>query len=163
MNKGLWLLLITAMLSVWNAGIVWFTQLAVYPLWPLVEAQHFHDFHLAWWRGMWPSFAPVVLMLLCSVALFWVRPKGISTPLLWMGIALQVTVHTLTVLFWAPIQAAMATPQGMSMLKYQQLMSTHWWRVGLFVAYAALSVWMLSTAITANALAGPRKDERASV
>jgi hypothetical protein len=162
-NKGLWLLFITAMLSVWNAGIVWFTQLAVYPLWPLVDAQHFHDFHLTWWHDMWPSFAPVVLMFLCSVALLWVRPQGIPKWLLWMGLALQATVHTVTALFWAPIQAAMATPQGMSMLKYQQLMNTHWWRVGLFVAYAALTVWMFSTAIKANTMAGHQRETSASV
>lgn len=163
MTKGLWLLFITAMLSVWNAGIVWFTQLAVYPLWPLVDAQHFHDFHLTWWHDMWPAFAPVVLMFLCSVALLWVRPKGISMRLLWMGIALQATVHVLTVFFWAPIQAAMATPEGMSMLKYQQLMNTHWWRVGLFLAYAALTVWMLSTAINANARPGRQSEEPSSI
>ena len=163
MNKGLWLLFVTAMLSVWNAGIVWFTQLAVYPLWPLVDAQHFHDFHLTWWHDMWPALAPVILMLFCSVALLWVRPKGISRWLIWVGIALQVTVHTLTGLFWAPIQAAMATPQGMSMMKYQELMNTHWWRVGLFMVYAALTVWMLSTAIGETTMAGQQSDTRASV
>ena len=163
MDRGLWLLFITAMLSVWNAGIVWFTQLAVYPLWPLVDAQHFHDFHLTWWHDMWPAFAPVVLMLFCSVALLWVRPKGISTWLVGVGIALQATVHLLTAFFWAPIQAAMATPHGMSLLKYQQLMNTHWCRVGLFVTYAALKVWMLSTAIQATTRAGHPRKARASV
>jgi hypothetical protein len=154
MTRGSWLLFVTAMLSVWNAGIIWFTQLAVYPLWPLVDARHFHDFHLTWWHAMWPSFAPVILMFLCSFVLLWVRPKAISVSLLWLGIALQIAVHALTVLFWAPIQAAMATPEGMSMLKYQQLMNTHWWRVGLFAGYAALCVWMLAQSIRAEALAG---------
>jgi hypothetical protein len=143
MSKTWWLLFTTAMLSVWNAGIVWFTQIAVYPLWPLVDPGHFHDFHLTWWHDMWPSFAPVILMFLCSVVLLRNHPADVSKVLLWIGVLLQVTVHTLTALFWAPIQASMATPQGMSVLKYQQLMSTHWLRVSFFLAYAALMIWIV--------------------
>jgi hypothetical protein len=144
MSKAWWLLFTTALLSVWNAGIVWFTQIAIYPLWPLVDAQHFHDYHLTWWHDMWPAFGPVVLMLGCSIALFWIRPAGISKGMLWAGVLLQVAVHTLTVVFWAPVQATMATSKGISLAKYQQLMSTHWWRVAFFCAYAALAIWMFS-------------------
>jgi hypothetical protein len=143
MDRNWWLLFATAMLGVWNAGIIWFTQIAVYPLWPLVDGEHFHDYHLTWWHDMWPAFGPVGLMLLCSIALLWMRPPGISRPLLWLGILLQVAVHTLTAFYWAPIQATMATPQGMSALKYEQLMSTHWWRVAFFWVYAALMIWMV--------------------
>ena len=144
MIKSWWLLFATALLSVWNAGIVWFTQIAVYPLWPLVGPLHFHDYHLAWWRGMWPSFAPVVLMFFCSIALLWMRPAGVSRLLLWIGVLLQLAVHVLTAFFWAPIQAAMATSDGMSVVLYQQLMSTHWLRVGMFLAYAALMIWIFA-------------------
>jgi hypothetical protein len=148
MSKGWWLLFTTAILSVWNAGIVWFTQIAVYPLWPLVDAQHFPAYHLTWWHDMWPAFAPVILMFLCSAVLLWIRPVGIAKWLLWLGVLLQVTVHTLTAFFWAPIQASMATPQGMSVLKYQQLMGTHWLRVAFFLVYAALMVWMVTRSLS---------------
>ncbi len=148
MTKSLWLLFTATMLGVWNAGIVWFTQIAVYPLWPLVGAQQFHDYHLTWWHAMWPAFAPVILMLFCSIALLWIRPCGISRTFLWLGIALQVAVHTFTAFFWAPVQATMATPEGMSMMKYQELMNTHWWRVLFFWAYAALMIWMFSRSLT---------------
>ncbi len=147
MTKGLWLLFTATMLGVWNAGIIWFTQIAVYPLWPLVGAQQFHNYHLTWWHDTWPTFAPVILMLFCSIALLWTRPRGISTTFLWLGIALQVIVHTLTAFFWAPVQATMSTPEGMSMLKYQELMNTHWWRVLFFWAYAALMIWMFSRSL----------------
>jgi hypothetical protein len=147
MSRSWWLLFTTALLSVWNAGIVWFTQIAVYPLWPLVDAAHFHDYHLTWWHDMWPSFGPVILMFLCSIALLWNRPAGISKWLLWLGILLQVIVHTLTGFFWAPIQATMGTPEGISILKYQQLMSTHWWRVAFFLVYAALMIWMVAISL----------------
>jgi magnesium-transporting ATPase (P-type) len=75
-------------------------------------------------------------------------PTGISKWLLWLGVLLQVTVHTLTALFWAPIQASMATPQGMSVRKYHQLMSTHWLRVSFFLAYAALMIWMVTRSLS---------------
>lgn len=83
-------------------------------------------------------------MLLCSIALLWNRPAGVSKFVLWIGIALQMTVHTLTAFFWAPIQATMATPQGMSALKYQELMGSHWLRVSCFVVYAALMIWVFA-------------------
>jgi hypothetical protein len=144
MKKSWWLLFATALLSVWNAGIIWFTHIAVYPLWPLVGPDRFHDYHLAWWHGMWPAFAPVGLMLLCSILLLRWRPEGISRLLLWIGILLQLTVHALTAFFWAPIQASMSTPEGMSMVKYQELMSTHWLRVAFFWAYAGLMIWIVA-------------------
>jgi hypothetical protein len=148
MSKAQWLLLTTAMLGVWNAGIIWFTQIAVYPLWPLVDAAHFHDYHLAWWHVMWPAFGPVGAMFLCSVALLWARPARISKGVLWAGILLQLAVHMLTIFFWAPIQATMATPNGISLVKYEQLMSTHWWRVIFFWAYAALMIWAVARSTT---------------
>ena len=143
-----WLLFATALLSIWNVGIVWFTHIAVYPLWPLVGPKDFSAYHLSWWRYMRPAFGPVVLMFLCSVALLFVRPQGIATEFLWLGVALQICVHSLTVAYWAPIQAALAAPDGMSQQKYSQLMSTHWWRVGFFAAYAILMVWMVSRSLT---------------
>lgn len=141
MSKTWWLLFGTTVLSVWNTGIVWFAQIAIYPLWPLVGSQRFHDYHLAWWHDMWPSFGPVVLMLIGSVILLLMRPDGIPRWSLRAGVLLQVTVHLLTAFFWAPIQAAMATDAGMSWTKYEQLMSTHWLRVAFFFAYGILMLW----------------------
>ena len=56
------LLLATAILAAWNAGIVWFTPIAVYPLWLVVDAAHVHAYHLTWSHAMWPAFPPVVAM-----------------------------------------------------------------------------------------------------
>jgi hypothetical protein len=148
LNPGWWLLFFTALLSVWNAGIIWFTHIAVYPLWPLVDGASFHRYHLTWWRRMRPSFGPVALMLLCSIAMLWVRPHGVSLGFLVLGILLQVSVHSLTIFYWAPIQAAMETRQGMSSQKYRQLMSTHWWRVGFFAAHAALMLWLVTSSLS---------------
>jgi len=42
MGKAWWLLFLAVSLGVWNAGIV--TQIAVYPLWPLVGPHEFHAY-----------------------------------------------------------------------------------------------------------------------
>jgi hypothetical protein len=135
-------------LSIWNAGIVWFTQIAVYPLWPLVGREQFHDYHLTWWHDMWPAFGPVILMLAFSIVLLWRVPEGVSKKLLWLGLLLQLTVHSLTAFFWAPVQAAMSTDNGMSTVLYNELMATHWIRVLFFVAYAGLMVWLVVTSVS---------------
>lgn len=121
----------------------WFTQIAVYPLWPLVGREQFHLYHLTWWHDLWPSLGPVILMLVCSVILLWKVPVGVSKHLLWLGVLLQLTVHSLTAFFWAPVQAAMATSDGMSAVLYHELMATHWFRVLFFLVYAGLMVWLV--------------------
>ncbi|HEV2731878.1 MAG TPA: hypothetical protein VGV15_17745, partial [Terriglobales bacterium] len=81
----------------------------------------------------------------------WIRPQGIPAWSLWLGVLLQAAVHTLTAFFWAPIQATMATPDGMSLAKYQALMDTHWFRVAFFLSYAILMIWSFgSYAMTAS-------------
>ena len=157
MTKAWWLLLATAMLAMWNAGIVWFTQIAVYPLWPLVDAAHFHAYHLAWWHAMWPAFAPVVAMFACAVALLRARPAGVPRRWLWLGVALQLAVHTLTALFWAPMQAALATPAGLAAPEYARLMHTHWLRVAFFFAYALLMLGMLRRSVADAARPAPAR------
>lgn len=147
MDRKLWLLFVLTMLGIWNAGIIWFTQIAVYPLWPLVDA---HLYHVTWWHDMWPTFGPVGLMLICSFALLKVRPRGVPLWAAWVGIALQIILHTLTIVYWAPIQTSMGTSAGMSVVKYNELMATHWWRVAFFWAYAALMVWMFGRSIKAQ-------------
>jgi hypothetical protein len=87
MSKGWWLLFTTAILSVWNAGIVWFTQIAVYPLWPLVDAQHFPAYHLTWWHDMWPAFAMgthwlrVAFFLVYAALMVWMVTRSLSREL----------------------------------------------------------------------------------
>jgi hypothetical protein len=147
MSRNWWLLFATMILSIWNAGIVWFTQIAVYPLWPLVGRDQFHDYHLTWWHDMWPSFGPVILMFVCSVVLLWKVPAGVSKYLLWLGVLLQLIEHSLTAFFWAPVQAAMATNDGMSAVLYRELMATHWFRVLFFLAYAGLMVWLVACSL----------------
>ena len=44
---------------------------------------------------------------------------------------------------WAPVQAAMATHDGMSAALYHELMATHWFRVLFFLVYAGLMVWLI--------------------
>ena len=93
---------------------------------------------------MWPSFGPVIAMLVCSIALLYMRPHGIPVWVLWTGLLLQIAVHILTALFWAPLQAELATTSGgISFAKYHILISTHWLRVGFFFVYAMLMIWAL--------------------
>jgi hypothetical protein len=142
-NLNEWLLLGTATLSSFNAGIIWFTEIAVYPLWPLVGAAQFHEYHTTWWHLVWISFVPVALLLLGSVAMLWKRPVGVPLWSLWLLLGLQILTHSLTVVFWAPIQIRMAGPAGLSMPAFQELMSTHWLRVALVCSIAVVMLWQL--------------------
>ena len=144
MSKAWWLLFLAVMLGVWNAGIVWFTQVAVYPLWLLVGPNGFRDFHLNWWHDISPACGPVIAMLAYSIVLLYMRPRGLPVWVLWTGLLLQITVQILTALFWAPLQAELPTTfGGISFAKYHILMSTHGLRMGFFFAYATPVIWAL--------------------
>jgi hypothetical protein len=137
------LLLLTAALSFFNAGIIWFTEVAVYPLWPLIGKAEFHRYHTTWWHDVWLSFVPVALVLLGTVAMLWKRPLGVPAWGLWLALGLQILTHIVTVFFFAPVQIRMAGPNGLSMPAFQELMATHWLRVALVWSVAIVMFWLL--------------------
>src|SRR5215469_4940881 len=79
-----------------------------------------------------------------AVALFWVRPSGVSRRQAWLGLVLQVIVYASTAAWWAPLMARLVKPDGEMLLRdYQLLMSTHWIRLALITAYGISSFYML--------------------
>jgi hypothetical protein len=146
MNASQWLLLITCALSLYSAGQVWLVQLSSYPLWTYVGAKEFHAYHHAWWRSIWGVvLAPAALVSLASVLMLWLRAPAVPLSAAWAGLALQVALILGTAIWWGPLMARLEAPDGgLLMDRYRLLMTTHWLRVAIVSAYAALSLWMLA-------------------
>jgi hypothetical protein len=146
MNASQWLLLITCALSLYSAGQVWLVQLSSYPLWTYVGAKEFHAYHHAWWRSIWGVvLAPAALVSLASLAMLWLRAPAVPVSAAWVGLALQVALILGTAIWWGPLMARLEAPDGgLLMDRYRLLMTTHWLRVAIVSAYAALSLWMLA-------------------
>jgi hypothetical protein len=134
----------TALLTVWNAALIWMTQVMSYPLWPMVGSANFHGYHLAWWHSVWWTFIPAGLALLGSVLLLIDRPRYFPRWAAWGAVAAQMVALIVTLIFWAPLQASLSTGSGLDMAGFHTLMWTHWFRVALIWVPALLMTGVLA-------------------
>lgn len=107
MTTAWWILLLTALLSWYNVGLIWMVQVS-YRLWAYVAPTDFPPYHEAWWYG-WRSIQPIMFpaagfAALGSVLLLWFRPAGVPDGEVWLGIGTQVLIWGLTGIIWAPWQ-----------------------------------------------------------
>lgn len=138
------LLLSTAILAVWNAALIWMTQVMCYPLWPLVGAADFHDYHVAWWHRVWWTFIPAGLALAGSLLLLFQRPLYFPRWAAYVAVAAQLVALLVTVAFWAPLQASLSTSGGLDLAGFHTLLWTHWFRVALIWVPAILMTGALA-------------------
>ena len=152
MTRSQWLLLATALLSVYGAGQVWLVQLSSYHLWSFVGPREFDAYHWAWWRSIWgPVIAPAALVFLGAVAMLWMRPPGVPMWSVWAGFGLEMMLAVGTALWWGPLMARVADPHsGLVAPLYRQLTLTHWLRVFLVTVYGVLASWMLVRTLLAT-------------
>jgi hypothetical protein len=145
------LFLTTALLTVWNAAVIWMTQVICYPLWPRVGTAEFERYHLAWWHLVWWTFIPAGLALLGSLALLWVRPEYLPRRAVLLALIAQLITLGVTLAFWAPLQARLATPAGLDLAGFHTLMWTHWFRVALLWLAAGVMVATLGRRVISSA------------
>jgi hypothetical protein len=147
MIRGSWLLFATAVLSVYGVGQVWLVQLSAYRLWAFVGVREFRAYHAAWWRSIWGVvLAPAALVAAGAALMVWRPAPGVPSSAIWLGLALQGALVLGTALWWGPLMARLEAPDGGLLLeRYRLLMTTHWLRVALVTAYAAVALWMQAT------------------
>lgn len=146
MSSGKWLLLVTCTLGLFGVGQIWLVQLSSYWLWPYVGEREFAAYHLAWWHSVWGVvFVPWGLNIICAVLMLWWRAPAVPVWAPWLGVALQVVLVLGTALWWGPLMARLQTGSGgLSLERYELLMSTHWLRVSIVTAYGLLVLLMLA-------------------
>jgi hypothetical protein len=125
------LFLATAILAVWNAALIWMTQVMCYPLWQMVGSANFHGYHVAWWHSVWWTFITAGLELTGSIFLLFWRPRYFSLSAAIIVVAAQCIALFATLVYWAPLQAGLSTPSGLDMAGFHALLWTHWFRVAL--------------------------------
>ena len=82
MSGAHWFLLLLAVLSVYNCGVIWPTQSVTYPLFRLVPKDAFLAYHLFYNRRITASvIIPGFLSFLVLFVLLFFRPPSIT---LWM-------------------------------------------------------------------------------
>jgi len=145
------LLIASFALAMIAAGQVWLVQLSSYRLWAFVGRGEWRAYHEAWWHSIWfVVIAPALILFLLSILMLAWRPAGVPAWTVWAGFALQVALIAGTVLWWAPLMANLLAEDGsLPAKRYRLLLSTHWLRVAVVSAYAALSLYMVEASFRA--------------
>jgi len=144
-ERGQMILLVSSALGLYGAGNMALVQFLCYRLWPAVGRSESFAYHMAWWHSIWGVlFVPAGVVVLGSLALIWIRPEGITRRDGWTGFWLQTAIYVLTGVWFAPLMARLATPDGgLSLPLYHLMMETHWVRFALVMAYGVVCCSLL--------------------
>lgn len=132
------LLLVHLALTWALVGLIWTVQLVQYPSFALVGRAEFAAHHRHHTQRMGWIVAPLMGgELLTGVALFWLRPEGLSEALLWTGLGLLALNWAWTAFVAVPLHARLGpTADGLK----QALVRANWVRT---IAWSARGVWAL--------------------
>ncbi len=101
---GTTLLLLAAAVAWFNAGLHWYTQVATYPLFAHLPAEHFVAYHGAYERRLPLSiYGPYGLALLTTALLFAARPAALPVGGVWLTLALHLSVTAISVGLAVPL------------------------------------------------------------
>jgi hypothetical protein len=122
-------------------GIIWFVQLAHYPLFDRVGNGAFHTYH----AGHMPRTAVVVAPLMLTelgtaVALVWTTAPGTGGPAR-LGLALLALVWLSTALLQVPAHRALE--RGFDAPAHRRLVATNWIRTLAWSARGAVALLLL--------------------
>lgn len=122
-------------------GLIWTIQLVQYPGFAHVAPQAFSSFHAHHCARITWIVAPLmVLELFSGVALVWVRPNGVSSQALWVGLGLIALNWLWTALVAMPLHQRV---NGFAPRAQAHLVATNWVRT---IAWSARGVWTLALA-----------------
>lgn len=155
MGMRWWLQLVTLVTSCYNVGTIWMAHLG-WRLFAAVGRAEFPAYHRAWWYG-WRGIQPVVfpcgiLTTLGALAQLSARGRAPRAPAwaAWLGVALQAVTWGATAAWWGPGQAQLEQVRlddnTLNPL-YRRLLATHWLRVALITAFAAVQLGMTSAGL----------------
>ena len=146
-----YLVLINLAVAFYNVAVIWLMQLDIFPTWRFiptsefgrVQGQHF-------WRLFLVVFPKAGLAIVLAFLLYRLRPPGLPSQALKLGVVIQISLWLLTALLWGRWQGQIALPGSepvpvlgpANYALYQKMLSTHWVRVALITAYGALSFWL---------------------
>ncbi len=125
-------------------GLIWFVQVVHYPLFAMVEPEHFPAYEAAHANRTTWVVAPLMLLELASALAFLhpsLRPAWISPESAWLGAALAGLIWASTGLIQVPLHNQLHA--GYSTAVIGRLVATNWartaawtWRAGLVLLWA---------------------------
>jgi uncharacterized membrane protein len=139
------LLLAQVAATLYMAGIIWFAQIAHYPLLEQVGRESFAEYQNANMRRTgWVVGPPMLTEGITAIALVWVRPSGVSDGLVWTGLGLLLVIWISTLTLQVPRHQALA--RGFDDAAHRALVATNWIRTVAWSLRGLLVLGMLRCA-----------------
>jgi hypothetical protein len=131
--------------AMFNVGVIWLTQRVVYPVWTLVGDHEWRAFHAAHERRLPGTvFVPHGLGIVASTLLVAWPPDRVPAWMVWLALALPITMATATAVYWAPLQRRLSARMDRPLVR--RLLATHWIRVALIGAHGVMTCWIAAVA-----------------
>ena len=123
----IYLLVAHALITAMMTGIIWFVQIAHYPLFPLASGVNYPLYQRRHELGISRVVVPLMgVELATAVALFFIFPAGISRSLFYLSVALLVINWISTFLLQVPQHRRLES--GFEFAAWQALYRTNWVR-----------------------------------
>ena len=127
--------------TLFMTGVIWYVQLAHYPLFatipasdfPAYEAQHTQ-------RTSWVVMLPMIVEALTAIALVAMPPRGIPPAVVGVGLAGVVVIWLSTALLQVPCHRRLA--HGFSPAVHRRLVGTNWIRTVTWSLRSVLAIWI---------------------
>jgi hypothetical protein len=144
----MWAFLVTLAFTLYMTGMIWSMQMFEYPLFAMVGSNEFPSYHAAHNRSL-PLFVILPSLLACgsAVALFWIRPTGISLWAVVPVVALDLAVLVSTALWQAPLHGKLDR-EGFSAEIIRTLVRSNWIRTILWTLNALFLLSMAALALS---------------
>lgn len=128
-------------------GVIWFVQVVHYPLFAKTGRSEFGAYeqqHTA--LTAWVVAPPMLLELATAVLLFWLKPTGVSTGQLSIGLALLVVIWLSTALIQVPCHNRLS--QSFDAAVHRRLVVSNWIRTIAWSLRALLVLWMAMSSLS---------------
>ena len=147
---AVWTLLLQVGATLAMVGLIWFVQIVHYPLFSEVGRDNFPRYERDHQRLTTWVVAPLMLTELATAALlFRIRPDGLGTGALWLGLALLAIIWLTTYLVQVPQHAALA--QAFDDQMQRRLVLGNWIRTVAWSVRGVLTLWMVHSVLNVAA------------
>ncbi|HLZ57022.1 MAG TPA: hypothetical protein VKR06_08755 [Ktedonosporobacter sp.] len=142
-----WVLLLALAFTLYMTGVIVNMQLLEYPLFALVGKNEFPRYHAFHNRSLFVLvLLPMLLALIGSVALVWIRPSGLPLWPVILAIVSDLGIFVSTVILQAPLHARLDR-DGFSAEVIKTLVRTNWIRTLLWIVSSVSLLGMTALAL----------------
>jgi len=129
--------------TLFMVGLIWFVQIVHYPLFEQVNAENFAKYEDGHRRLTIMVVMPVMLVEAgTAVLLVWLRPEGVSTFQVWLGLGLVLLIWLSTAYLQVPQHSILS--RGFDPEAYRFLLKSNWLRTLAWSGRGILVLWMVA-------------------